>query len=86
MAMPMIDDQSLDHVFYPDSDDQPMAENMLLAVFDAGNERRWLFPLDEALRAEAERERADAAAARIAELEARLAALAAGAAERPTPS
>lgn len=27
MAMPLIDDQPLDHVFYPESDDEPMAEN-----------------------------------------------------------
>lgn len=67
----------------------------MLAVFDAGSDRRWLFPLDEAMRAEAERERAeaereradaereraDAAAARVAQLEARLAAL--GAAGEP---
>ena len=31
MAMPLIEDQSLDHVFYPDSDVEPMAENQLQA-------------------------------------------------------
>ncbi len=25
--MPLIDDQSLDHAFYPESDNEPMAEN-----------------------------------------------------------
>lgn len=31
MAMPLIDDHSLDHAFYPDSDDEPMAESVLQA-------------------------------------------------------
>lgn len=31
MAMPLIDDRSADHVFYPDSDGEPMAENQLQA-------------------------------------------------------
>ena len=64
----------------------------MLAVFDAGGDRRWLLPIDEAMRAEAERERAeaerkraDAAAARVAELEARLAAIGAGTGEPSTP-
>lgn len=54
----------------------------MLAVFDVGSERRWLFPLDEAARADAEAARAeseaaraDAAARRVAELEVQLAAL-----------
>ncbi|MEQ1700575.1 MAG: Uma2 family endonuclease [Ilumatobacteraceae bacterium] len=29
--MPLIDDHSLDHAFYPDSDDEPMAESVLQA-------------------------------------------------------
>ena len=46
-----------------------------LVVSDPGGQRRWLCPLDEAMRAETEAARADEASRRVRELEARLAVL-----------
>ncbi len=46
-----------------------------LIVSDPGGQRRWLCPLDEAMRAEAEAARADEASRRVSQLEARLAEL-----------